>query len=318
MSRASPLANEAGHRRSTQRAGYGHPDYAASLAEFGTPRLLPRSGGWILERPIEGALHRDAMGCYPLFTCADWVALEADLDDLSHELVCISLVADPFGAHYANLQRCFEDRLVSFKQHFVADLRRSPREFVTPHHRYYARRALRRVEVERCVSPRQHLDEWVHLYAELTRRRHLTGIKAFSREAFAIQLEVPGIVMLRALHQGTVVAAHLWYVAGDVAYSHLAATNELGYQLMAPYALHWFALETLAAETRWLNLAGAAGLETPASDGLAQFKKGWSSDTRTAYFCGRILDRARYDELASAHSATETDYFPAYRRGELG
>ncbi|HSS29061.1 MAG TPA: hypothetical protein VLL50_14020, partial [Usitatibacter sp.] len=61
--------------------GYAHPGYAGSLAEFGTPRELPASGGWLLEREIPGG-GRDAMGCYPLLCCRDWRALREDLDSL--------------------------------------------------------------------------------------------------------------------------------------------------------------------------------------------------------------------------------------------
>ena len=53
-------------------SGYMHLGYAESLVEFGTPRELPRSGGWVLERQIPGFSYRDAMGCYPLFACQDW------------------------------------------------------------------------------------------------------------------------------------------------------------------------------------------------------------------------------------------------------
>jgi hypothetical protein len=60
-------------------SGYMHPNYAHSLREFGEPRELPGSGGWILERIIPGTPYRDAMGCYPLFACNDWSKLANDL-----------------------------------------------------------------------------------------------------------------------------------------------------------------------------------------------------------------------------------------------
>ncbi len=41
--------------------GYLHPAYAHSLAEFGNPRSLPGSGGWILEGETPDAVARDAM-----------------------------------------------------------------------------------------------------------------------------------------------------------------------------------------------------------------------------------------------------------------
>src|SRR5229473_8652620 len=96
--------------------GYAHPGYAASLSEFGTPRLLPRSGGWILERRIPGCQERDAMGCYPLFACQHWSQLHADLDEIGSELVSVTLVTDPFGGYQEGLLRqCFPDQVVPFK-----------------------------------------------------------------------------------------------------------------------------------------------------------------------------------------------------------
>ena len=59
------------------------------------------------------------------------------------------------------------------------------------------------------------------------------------------------------------------------------------------------------------------GVHCNKTDGLSRFKEGWSSDTRTAYFCGHIFDRDRYAELTSDINISETDYFPAYRKGEF-
>ena len=64
--------------------GYRHALYAASFAEFGRPRPLPRSGGWVLERDIPGTGQRDGMGLYPLFVCPDWNALPDDLAPRPH------------------------------------------------------------------------------------------------------------------------------------------------------------------------------------------------------------------------------------------
>src|SRR5436190_23288915 len=94
----------------TEFTGYMHPRYAQSLAEFGSPRHLPRSGGWILEREIPGFPYRDAMGCYPLFACRDWSRLHEDLEELHSDLVTLTLVADPFGDYdLSTLQHCFGD-----------------------------------------------------------------------------------------------------------------------------------------------------------------------------------------------------------------
>jgi Acetyltransferase (GNAT) domain len=299
-------------------SGYGHPIYAETLSEFGRPRHLIQSGGWILERGIPGTDARDAMGCYPIFSCSDWSLLEGDLESLGEELVSLILVANPFGAYSKEILRStFKDLVVPFKEHFVADLRPAMRSFVSQHHRYYARKALETVKVEHCADPLRMVDEWSALYDLLVARHHLTGIKAFSRVAFEKQLTVPGLVMLRASHEGETIGAHLWYVQGDVAFSHLGASSRRGYELMAAYALSWRALEFFTGKVRWIDWGAGAGVNTSGQDGLARFKRGWANTTRTAHLCGRIFDRARYKEISRAKGIVDTHYFPSYRKGEF-
>jgi len=240
------------------------------------------------------------------------------LDNLENELVSLTLVTDPFGEYdFTYLRKCFKDVVNPFKEHFVTDLR-SPTNIVSKHHRYYARKALEKTHVEKCEDPTQFIDEWVDLYASLVKRHDLKGIKAFSRDAFVKQLNVPGLVMFRATSQDAVVGVHLWYVQGEVAYSHLAASSPFGYKLMAAYALYCFAIEYFADRVRWLNLGAGAGTGNDGTSGLSQFKRGWSTGSRTAYFCGRILDRVRYSEVLLAKGTSATDYFPAYRKDEFG
>ncbi len=299
-------------------SGYMHSRYAESLAEFGIPCELPRCGGWILKRQIPGFPYYDAMGCYPLFACRDWSRLHADLEDIGSQLVSLALVADPFGAYdVAWLQRCF-DKVIPFKEHFVVDLCCSINDIVSDHHRYYARKALRNIVVEECYEPIQFLDDWVDLYATLIKKHSITGIRAFSRESFAQQLSVPGIVIFRAIHQGRTIGAHLWYVQGQVGYSHLEAVSLTGYKLRAAYALYWFAIEWFSKQIRWLDLGAGPGVINKGMSGLSQFKQGWSTGTRPAYFCGRIFDHERYIDIVMTKNAFATDYFPAYRQGEFG
>jgi len=299
--------------------GYMAPAYAESLSEFGSPRLLPRSGGWILERSIEGWPDRDATGCYPLFACRDWNSLHADLEELSG-LVSLALVCDPFGEYDEEyLRKCFGDVVVPFKEHFVTDLNRDPAEFVAAHHRRNARRSEREVNVEQCARPSDFLDDWYALYRVLIERHGIEGLVAFSKESFARQLQVPGMVALRAVRDGATVGMLLWYVQGDVGYYHLGAYSERGYELRASFALFDYALRHFASQgLRWLNLGGAAGAAAGEDlSGLGRFKQGWSTGTRTAYFCGRIFDAEKYDEIVRSKGARAATYFPAYRVGEF-
>ena len=298
-------------------ASYAHPGYAASFAEFGAPIELPRSRGWLLARPIGTSGLLDAMGCYPLFDCADWNGLAADLEACARTFVSVALVTDPFGAYDEALLRETFERVSVFKQHFIADLTR-PIDARAPYqHRYNARRALRRVAVDDPAPTSTCLDEWCNLYEQLAARRGIAGIRRFSRASFAAQFRLPGLVVLRAREGNTTVGMHLWLVDGDVARSHLSASSDRGYQLSSSYALHWSANEYFAGKVRWLALGSGAGLTADATDGLSIFKRGWATGTRPAYLCGRICDPDRYADLARAAGSAGTNYFPAYRLGEF-
>jgi hypothetical protein len=78
------------------------------------------------------------------------------------------------------------------------------------------------------------------------------------------------------------------------------------------YALRHFCSRQL----KWLNLGAGAGTGNSDS-GLTRFKQGWSNGTRTAYFCGRIFAREKYQQLVAEAKARPTSYFPAYRLGEF-
>jgi hypothetical protein len=146
---------------------YSDAGYAESLAEFGTPRSLPRSGGWLLERQVPDGSPRDLVGPYPLFSCSDWEGLQADLDELEGEAVSVVLVADPLTAPgEARLREAFRDRVVPFKRHHVRDLDEAAEP--PAHHRRHIRRAAGAVEVELCARPLDRLDDWVRLSSMTT------------------------------------------------------------------------------------------------------------------------------------------------------
>jgi hypothetical protein len=301
-----------------EAAGYAHWSYAKALSEFGTPRKLPRCGGWILERPLPGSNAVDAMGCYPLFACSDWSALGGDLDALRGDLVSLALVADPFGDYTPEQLHAWFDVVKPFKEHVVIDLSQPCDAVVSKHHQRNARRALRRLRIERCESPADHIDDWVALYSCLVERHTISGIPTFSRDSFSVQLEVPGGTLFRAIHDGRTVGAALRYQSGDVVYAHLVAFDDVGYRLGASYALTWFQLNYFADKARWFDLGGTPGVKAYRDSGLWHYKRGWSPETRPVYFCGRVLDRDRYDAIVKSTRVSTNGYFPAYRAGEFG
>jgi hypothetical protein len=299
--------------------GYAHPAYAAALAEFGRPRELPKSGGWILERPLPGAPGRDAMGCYPLFACSDWSLLRDDLEAIGRDLVSLLVVTDPFGDYTEEmLRQTFRDLITPFKEHFVVNLGHDLESFVDSHHQRNARKALQEIAVERATRPSDFLDEWNSLYGNLIERHKLKGITRFSRKSFAGQLDVPGLELFRAVHGGKSVGITLWYVNKEQGYYHLGAYDETGYALGASFALFWRALEYFAGNgLRTLGLGAGAGIEGDGSEGLTRFKRGWSNATRTTFLCGKIFHPTEYQRLSEDRGATTEGYFPAYRKGEF-
>jgi hypothetical protein len=297
--------------------GYGHKDYAFSLAEFGNPLLLPKSEGWILQRGIGRTGFCDAMGPYPMFLCRDWSRLDEDLAALASDLVSVVLVADPFAPQRVEQLEATFDHVVRFKDHYVAELNARPEEFVRPSHQAHARRALRSLRVEVYERPSEYLDDWVRLYANLTARHSISGLRAFSRAAFEQQLKTPGLVMFGASADDEIVGLDLWYVQGDVAYGHLAAFSDLGYELRASYATKWTMLHSFMGRVSWVNLTGSAGVPVGEMDGLAQFKSGWSTTTKPVYLCERILQPDTYEALAENRATSPGGYFPAYRSGEF-
>lgn len=296
--------------------GYLHPLYAEAFEEFGRPRFMPSSGGWILEREIPRSSLHDAMGCYPRLVCDDWSALCADVDRLGERLVSLLLVTEAFAPD-TDLAACF-NRIEPYKTHYVVDLIHSTAREGSRDHRYKARRALRNgVIVERCAEPIELLDDWERLYRCLVARHGITGLKRFSRRSFEKQLSVPGTVAFAARKGSQVVAAQVWYIHGEVAYSHLQATDRSGLDARAPYALYREGLACLAASCSHADLGGVAGNPPRAADGLAQFKRGWASHTRPTHLCQRVFDRSAYAELVQQSGTGRSDYFPAYRAGEL-
>jgi hypothetical protein len=297
--------------------GYAHRDYAFSLRQFGTPRELMQSKGWVLERAIAGTTLKDAMGSYPLFACLNWSQLQADLKDI-HDLVSLALVTDPFGEYdAAYLRQCF-DMATPYKEHYVIDLEQPIKEYVSPHHARYAKKAMGSVTVAKSDAPQALLDDWSRLYDTLIQRHGIKGISAFSKESFAQQLSTPGIGAFSATCDGEVVGMLLWYTQGQVAYYHLGAYSERGYELRASFALFWFVIEYFAGiGLRWLDLGAGAGVHSDGNDGLSQFKRGWSNAVRQTYFCGRVFNPEAYASVVKERAIPQTSYFPAYRAGEF-
>jgi hypothetical protein len=125
------------------------------------------------------------------------------------------------------------------------------------------------------------------------------------------------MVMSLAKFQGKCVAIGLYCVANNISYAHLVAAEESARQMGAFYALYLSGIRYFSDKVRWINWGGESGVK-PGNNGLGSFKKGWATGTLPVYFCGRIFNRERYNEILRKKNQPGTQYFPAYRQGEFG
>ncbi len=141
---------------------------------------------------------------------------------------------------------------------------------------------------------------------------------AFSFKSFRQQFEVPGITVLSANFKSEAIGMIIWYVYNKIAYYHLGAYSELGYEMKASFGLFHNSIgyfQKIGLES--LNLGSGAGIRASNSDGLSKFKKGWSNGIRTSYLCGKIFNNEIYSQILNNQQVGITDYFPAYRAGEF-
>lgn len=292
--------------------GYRGPAYPHALVHVGRPVALERSRGWCLLRPIEGTDACDACGPYPLCVCDDWKRIAEDAAALSSAAVSLTLVTDPFAdVSPRTLAGAFPDLCIPFKRHYVVRPGTAP---VDDHHRRNVRVGLRNTEVDIEDGADRWLPDWIRLYDHLVLRHSIDGVARFSPESFARQFRVPGMLVARATVAGDVVGMTLWAVDGERAYYHLGAYDDRGYRARASYAMFSRVFDALAARgVREVGLGAGAG-ERASSAGLERFKRGWATETRQVYLCGRILDQAAYEAACRSRGRLGVQgFFPAYR-----
>ncbi len=290
---------------------YGSLAYAHTLSHAGRAWFVP---GWdtpVLLRPVPdcpGVV--DAMGAYPVCTLPPHADLGAGLEALrAARAVSVALVADPLAGPAPHVLARHFGLCRPYKTHHLIE--RCGQVDFSKHHRDRIRRGERHATA-RLVSLRDPVwrAHWGRLHAGLVARHGVTGVQAFPPEAFdqlaALQDQL--LVVAVVDRAGAPLAMQIWVRQGDIAYSHLTATSEAGYQLGATYVAYAAAIEALA-DCQVLDLGGGAGDGDDPADSLAAFKRGFANASAMAHLCGAVLDDAAYARL----SAGRNGYFPAYR-----
>ncbi len=298
--------------------GYSHPEYAASLSEFGKPQNLIASQSWILEREIPGTTFRDCMGCYPMLFAENWNQLAADLDQAGRELVSAALVPDPFGRYSLLDLLDYFDLVIPFRQHFVTDLQQPLERIISSHHFKYLKTVLKKIDAEKCLASEILGEKLVSLHLGQCKQQSVTGIRRFSRESILRQMYIPGAVLFQAFHRDETHGIALCFEQDQVVYGHILSMSPAGRKLGVSYALYWTMIKYFKDRVSWIDWGGGAGIIKKNPDGLSEFKAGWSTGTKTAYFCGKIFNYAEYEKLSEQKGTFKAQYFPTYRLGEMG
>ncbi len=300
--------------------GYRGAEYAAACDHIGEALPLARAGGWLIKRPLAGTPYFDLAAPYPLFDVRDWSLLENDFSGLDKEkFVTVTVVADPLAdVSYHDLFTLFPERHVKLKSHFIADLSRNIEDFVSPGHRYKARRALKKATVDHVTDKEACLSQWINLYAQLIERHHIGGAALFSPSSFARQFAMEEMHLFAAREGEETVAMHLWLEQGNRVYYHLGASSQRGYELRATYAIMWDALHFFKRKgIAVAGLGGVAGNSDDPGNGLAQFKRGFSTGNLPSMLCGKVMNPGVYDRLSKERGKEDSPFFPKYRHDEF-
>ncbi len=275
---------------------------------------LQEWGAYFRLRDIEGSERRDAIMLAPRLPFLD-NAPYGDFAGKARELGLVSLtfVTDPlYMPEIPTLEASF-DTVKPFKTHYIHDYRLTPD--YSDNHLRNIRYAQKRCAV-RDVALARHLQEWLALWEDLTRRHQITGWGAFSSGHFTALAEVAGIVCHGAYDSGgSCVAMSLWAETDYSAVAHLSVCSAEGYRLKANYAVYAYALEHFKNK-KFLDFGSNVGLYDDPEDGLSYFKAGFSNIKKSSYLCGMICDETEYARLSA--SFLPGLFFPAYRTPKAG
>ncbi len=284
------------------------PQYADAFLGIAQTIRLPSAQIPMLKQNILQTAYYDLASCYPRTPLFSLEAIDLDLVRLAHEnYISLTFATDVLvQPEFAQYDALF-DYVYPFKQHYI--LNRQLPIVLSKHHRYEIKQAQKKCVVQP-ISLKENLEVWHLLYQKLVWRHRISGLQAFSKHYFQVLSELPNIRALAAFVDADIVSIHLWLSYQDKLYSHLAASNEKGYQHRASYAIYAYIID-IFQEFTWIDFGGNSGGCDNPQDGLSRFKSGFSNELRASYILGKIFNPDVYRELSVGIRAK--NYFPLYR-----
>lgn len=294
-------------------SGYLHSAYLHSFDTLFEGITLPYSGLRFLKRELCDGYY-DLTGPYPFVSITDGGAFIRDIEHLRNsKVVSLVCVVSPFTSKTVQQELGQLDLFKPFKMHYVSDLSGNWRNFIRPRFKSYINQAMRRHEVRLFPANPEYTSTFWSLYSTLIKRHQIQGIQRLSEAVIEAHLSVSGAVVTEARDEQGVAGAAIWYQCGPHGYLHLHAQAPRAYAQRTSYALYAAALDYFTGKVTWLDYGGAAGLSDDSGSGLAQFKKGWSTQTQPSFLCGAILNHDVYTKLVADTDSFDSAYFPAYR-----
>lgn len=295
-------------------SGYLDPRYAHSYhPEYSLYHLIDTV--YFLDRAVPGTSYHDLQGVYPFVVTVRPDRLVEAFSCLQNSTaVSAVFVSDPYNEEDIRALAGDLDYCRPFKTHYASDLATPWAHHVKKNARYETRLAQRSHVINIFQATAAYADRFWDFYQSLIARHNITGLQRLSLDIIRAQLRVSGATIIEASDEIGPCAASVWYECGERVYLHLHAQDERAYRARTSYALYAAAHEYFSQlGYRWLMLGAGAGVHDDPNDGLARYKRMWSTATFKSYVCGRILDFGAYETLAESRGSVAGPYFPIYR-----
>lgn len=289
---------------------YSSKQYAEAFKSDYKPIYLPTTKSYMLERKVLDTDLLDISACYPRYLVDDYNNIKKDIDYLkSKGFISLVFASDVFSTKELEDNKILFEHFKPFKEHFICELKSYQGH--SNHHKYEVKKASKLAEVK-IIDLRKYLHEWILIYQVLIQKHNIKGVQYFSPQYFKSIANLDNLYTVAAFRNNELISAHIWIAHQDKVYSHLAASNDTGYETCASYLIYDYSINYFRDKGfSSLDLGSGAGLEN-ANSGLTFFKQGFANDKRWSFICGKILDCLKYNQL-SGLIKNSGEYFPAYR-----
>lgn len=179
------------------------------------------------------------------------------------------------------------------------------------------RQALRKGVTYEIIKKPDDLKVFMKIYYNTMERNGALDYYYFNEQYFenCIKYFKENIVLIKAIYEGKVIAAGVYFTYGKVIHVHLSGTLKEYLHLSPAYILR-YAITKWGKENGYKLIHHGGGRSNSEEDALYRFKKQFAKHTSFDFYVGRkIWLPELYQRLCEAvQTDTQSDFFPAYRK----